>query len=334
MFRRLIQIYKLWGCGVVEQYAARFVHKNPITLRARNDQLGRLRRTCVATESRPDSGQPTPGRAPREVTSAWATLSLGAALIISLPGLVFSYPRRETAKVNTPAESGTLVEIIPIQYQKRYNRWKATFLSADTGSRLWLKYADSPTFHLTITVSESEGSGACVVGFEWNEGKLVAATIILGHQLDRGYPSRCYYPVLSSLELFRDNLQLHPDHILAAAKIAHEFGHVNLVASADRATYQLQNELSSVYVSHFLSNGRSVDDPMLIDLAIRMGGTPDLIWARREYGAETWALRYLLEKLATNRRRKLLKLVQKSLEDNPPLYSLPLRTEWDALTSK
>src|SRR6267143_1290786 len=120
MFRRLIQIYKLWGCGAVEQYAARFVHKNPITLGARYVQLGRLRRTCVATESRPDSGQPTPGRAPREVASAWTTLSLGAALIISLPGLVFSYPRRDTDKVNTSAESGTLVEIIPIQYRKRY----------------------------------------------------------------------------------------------------------------------------------------------------------------------------------------------------------------------
>jgi hypothetical protein len=170
------------------------------------------------------------------------------------------------------------------------------------------------------------------VGYEWTDGKLVAATIILGHQLDRGYPSRERYPVLSSLGRFRDYSE--QSEVLAAAKIAHEFGHINLAASADPATYQLQNELSSVYVSHFWSNRQSVDDPQLIELAIRMGGTPDVIGAQREYEAETWALRYLLEKLATDRRRKLLKLVQQSLEDNPALFSLPSRTEWDALTSK
>jgi len=334
MFRGLIQIYKLWGCGGVEQHAARFVHNNPITLGAPYNQLGRLRRTWVATKPQPDPAQPALGCAPREVASLWTTLSLGAALVISFPGLIYSYPGRDTATFNTPAESGNRVEIVPIEYRKRFNKWKATFLSAGTGRSLWLKYADSPTFHLTITVAKSEGRGARVAGYQWKDGKLVAATIILGHQLDRGYPSSYYYPVLSALALFQDAADTSSSDILAAAKIAHEFGHINLAANTDPATFQLQNELSPVYVSHFMSNGRSVEDPQLIELAIRMGGTPEVLMAQRELGAETWALRYLLERLATNRRRKLLKLVRKSLEGNPALYSLQPGTEPDALTSK
>jgi hypothetical protein len=331
MFRRLIQVYKPRGCGGTEQRAARCVDKNPVGRGAPYSQLGILRQTCLAIESQPDNDQATPGRAPREQASAWTTLLLGAALVISFPGLIYSYPVRDTPTVNSTGESGKLDEIIPSQYRKRYNQWKATFLSTLAGSGLWLRYADSPTFHLTITVSKGQGSGARVVGYQWKNGKLVAATIILGHQLDRGYPSPDRYPVLGSLELFRNDPQ--PD-ILAAAKIAHEFGHINLAASADPATFQLQNELAPVYVSHFMSNGRSVYDPRLIELATRMGGTPDLIGTQRELGAETWALRYLLEKLATKRRRKLLKLVRRYLEDNPALYSLPPGTEWDALTSK
>jgi len=267
------------------------------------------------------------------LASAWTTLLLGAALVISFPELIYSYQGRDTPTVNSPAESGKLDEIIPIQYRKRYERWKAAFLSTDTGNRLWLQYAASPTFHLTITVAKSEGRGGRVVGYEWKDGKLVAATIILGYELDRGYPPQHCYPVLSSLELFRNDSQLSVDNILAAAKFAHEFGHIDVAARADPVTYQLQNELSPIYVSQFLSNGKSVDDPQLIELASRMGGAPGEIQAQREYGAETWTLRYLLEKLATNRRRKLLKQVKQSLEDNPALYSIAPQTEWHALTS-
>src|SRR5258708_9723036 len=227
MFRGLIQMFRLCGCGGVEQHAARFVHNSSLTL--------------------------------------------GVALVISFPGLIYCCPGRGAATVNTPAESGKCVEIVPIEYRKRYNKWKATLLSADTGSRLWLKYADSPTFHLTIIVSKSEGQGAKVVDYQWHDGKLVAATIILGDQLDRGYPSRFYYPVLSSLAFFQDEADPSRD-ILAAAKIAHEFGHINFAASVDPATVQLQNELSAVYVSRCLSHRWNVDDPQLIGLAIRMGG--------------------------------------------------------------
>lgn len=282
--------------------------------------------------------RPALRRGPRKALSAAAWVLSAAVLIISLPSLTSPQARnslvRETA-VREPANNliagGNLQEQIPNQYCGRYSRWKATFLSADVGRRLWLRYAGNPAFRLTIIVSKGEGQGAevAVDGYQWSGGKLVAATIILGHQIDQGYPLQFYYPVLGSLAYTKT---IGGD-VLAAAKIAHEFGHIDRAANSNATSYQSENELSNAYASHFMSNGHNTDDSLLVDLSRRMGGTPTEISAQREYWAETYALRYLLDKLGSHRRRRLLKLVRHSLASAPGTYSLPSQIEWRILTA-
>src|SRR5262249_29569838 len=112
-----------------------------------------------------------------------------------------------------------LVERVPDHYLRRYNQWKATFLSVPIGQQLWQKYAASPTFHLTIAVTKIQEKGAKVEDYRWEEGKLVAATILLGSQLNYGYPGQQYYPVLGSLAFTRYPWEERSDFVLAAAKI-------------------------------------------------------------------------------------------------------------------
>ena len=270
--------------------------------------------------------------------AAW--MGLAVLLLISSPAP--AYPRAsdpspsDAVAVTGSSACANLREQIPEKYRERYDRWKATFLSADIGRQLWLRYACNPSFRLTIIVSESQDQGGKVRldDYRWAEGRLTAATIILGHHLNRGYPAPFYYPVLGSL----NNLKIggdagSPDDILAAAKIVHEFGHVDQAAQAEPSGFRLQNELMQTYGSRFLSNGYDVDDPALVELVARMGGEPTTVMAQREYWAETYALRYLMAKLRPDKLRALLKSVRKSLASEPSLYYLPSRTEWQTLAS-
>jgi hypothetical protein len=264
--------------------------------------------------------------------SAIAKISFAA--IITIPGAVGSDlqagtdPKKEPPTTNNTSAGANLREEIPEKYRERYNKWKAIFLSVESGRSLWLRYAANPTFHLTIIVSKGLGGGARTEGYEWKEGKLAAATILLGSQLDQGCPPYVYYPVLSSFAVTMNPRDSSDDDIFAAAKIAHEFGHINLAAESNATSFQLQDRLAKVYASQLLSNGHNIDDPALMELARRMGGRPDEIGEQREYLAEMWALRYLRDKLATNRRRKLLKQLRKFLKSNSPLYVLPSPVEW------
>jgi hypothetical protein len=264
-------------------------------------------------------------------------ISFCAALIFSCPALIYSQPRTSSGRVDTTlnnfGSNEVIREQIPKQFCERYKRWKATFLSVETGRRLWLRYAANPAFRLTIIVSKSVGQGAKVDDLQWEEGRLAAATITLGHQLDYGYPGRIDYPVLGSIPFVKTRWNERADDVLAAAKIAHEFGHVDQAANMDAATYQLQNDLSSVYSSHLLLNGHNADDPILVELASRMGGTPPEIKQQREYGAEIFSLRYLLSKLGANRCRELLRQVRKFLESEPARYSFASQIQLKALAS-
>jgi len=271
---------------------------------------------------------------------AAARMSLAVLLLISSPAPAFSRASNpspsESVALSDPGACANLRERIPKKYRGRYDRWKATFLSADIGRQLWLRYACNPSFRLTIIVSESHGQGGGVSldDYRWAEGRLTAATMLLGHRLDRGYPSSVYYPVLNSLYYLRSDWDAgEPNDILAAAKIAHEFGHVDRAAKADPTRFRLQNELAKLYASHFISNGYDTGDPALAEMAARMGGAPALLTGQREYWAETYALRYLLTELPPNKRRALLKSVRKSLASESGLYHLPSRAEWQTLAS-
>jgi hypothetical protein len=296
---------------------------------SRSSRLARF----ATTEHRPS--HPALPRRRRKALSALTLVQFAAVLIISL-----SSPARPQTKdsfvgerlaPNVPNACGNLTEKVPAHYRERYDGWKAAFLSVESGRRLWLSYACDPAFRLTIAVSKDEDRGAEVVSddYRWDGGKLVAATIVLGYQLDQDYPSQFYYPVLGSLA-FTPGLG---KNLLAAAKIAHEFGHIDHTANSDGTSYQSQNALGRVYASHFDSNGHNADDPILTDLAKRMGGTPLDICIQREYWAETYALRYLLEKLPPRKRLRLLGKVRESLASAPSLYYVPSEAEWEDLTS-
>src|SRR6266536_2018272 len=144
------------------------------------------------------------------------------------------------------AEVGGIKEVIPAKYAKRYEEWKAEFLSTDIGKAQWEMYAHHPRLQVTITIGGKSMQGAGTGRYKWNDaGELVAATIMLGEKIDEGYPSAVYYPVMNALEPF-ESKQLIGGSVLAATKIAHEFGHVMKVASTPESLYHLQSQLVPV----------------------------------------------------------------------------------------
>ena len=134
-------------------------------------------------------------------------------------------------------------EQIPEKYRRRYEEWKKDFLSTESGHQQWESYAGSSGFLLTITIARENRNGATTGKYKWDEsGKLVAATIVLGDSLDHGYPNPIYYPVQNSLSPFESSYAIDGD-ILAATKIAHEFGHVNRMSVTNSEKYRLQMQL-------------------------------------------------------------------------------------------
>jgi hypothetical protein len=146
-----------------------------------------------------------------------------------------------------PPASGGIREVIDIKYKERYEEWKTEFLSTDIGRAQWDMYAHHPRLVITITVGANNPEGAATGKYKWNDsGELVAATITLGAQVDQGYPSSVYYPVMNALESFEAK-KLIGGSVLAATKIAHEFGHVMKIAGTPEALYHLLLQLVPVY---------------------------------------------------------------------------------------
>jgi hypothetical protein len=270
------------------------------------------------------------------ISTSGVMILLYLALLVSFPLTIHPQSFLSESEKITASDQGnttSLKELVPDQYLKSYNRWKEALLSVEVGRQLWKRYAANPSFHLTIIVSRDQGEGAKVTDYRWESGKLIAATITLGSKLSHGYPGQFCYPVLGSLALVKSEWGDGKDNVLAAAKIAHELGHVDQTANADPNSYKLQNELLGVYNSHFVANGYNTDDPVLKDLVGLIGGTPADVSRDREYWAETYSLRYLLDKSRTDDRRQLLKLVRKYIQSEAQISSLPSQIEWDRLTS-
>src|SRR5713101_6304002 len=204
---------------------------------------------------------------------------------------------RERSTAAAPESTG-LREIIADKYKSRYQEWKKEFLSTDIGRAQWEMYAHHPRLVLTITIAANNPNGAATGKYKWNhDGELIAATIVLGSQIDQGFPSSVYYPVMNALEPF-ESRQLIGGKVLAATKIAHEFGHVMKMAGTPEALYHLQTQLVPLYNKIFLSNGYNVDDPRLVELAKKMGGNPVELWEDREYWGEANAMLFLRDRVA------------------------------------
>ncbi len=229
----------------------------------------------------------------------------------SLPPLVAEYHglianSAKPAENLHPNNSGGIREQVPKKYAARYQHWKQEFLNTETGRQQWAFYQNNPNFTLTVVISHDNPEGGNTGNYEWNaDGKLVAATITLGCRLDEGVPNAVYFPVMNSL-LPTETTRSISGATLAATKIAHEFGHVKQTAKSDSVLYQLQLQLMPQYNRIFLSNGRDISDPRLIELARRMGATPVEIWEDREYWGETNAMLYLRDRFADDGFRCLL----------------------------
>lgn len=200
-------------------------------------------------------------------------------------------------------QKGGIREDIPDKYKARYQEWKKEFLATEMGRGQWELFEQRANFTLKIVISRDNKRGAGTGHYEWDDaGKLVAATITLGSSLDRGYPNPIYYPVMNSLTPQESSNGLDGD-ILAATKIAHEFGHLTRTADSDPTLYQLQTQLMPAYNKILMSNGRNTGDPQLLDLARQMGGTPVEIWEDREYWGETNAMLYLRDRFTEDGQR-------------------------------
>ncbi len=187
-------------------------------------------------------------------------------------------------------------ELVPDKYLVRYQQWKRDFLSTELGRKQWEQFSSDPSFSVTIVVTNENAEGAGTGKYKWDaNGKLISATITLGARLHEGYPNPIYYPVMNSLAA--DDTSNLDKSILAASKIAHEFGHLARTSKSDAALYQLQSQLIPVYNRIFLSNGRNASDPRLLDLVQKMRGTPVEIWEDREYWGEMNAMFYLRDRL-------------------------------------
>jgi len=212
-------------------------------------------------------------------------------------------------------------EVIPDKYQKRYDEWKTEFLSTDIGKAQWEMYAHHPRLGLTITITSNNSQGAGSGKYRWNEaGELVAATITLGSRLDQGFPSSVYYPVMNALEPF-ESAKLISGNTLAAAKLAHEFGHIMKISSTRQDLYSLQVQLVPVYNKIFLSNGHNVNDARLVEIAQKIGGNPVEIWEDREYWGEANAMLFLRDRVEKEKFHcRLFAKIKRAVEEYAKNY--------------
>jgi hypothetical protein len=222
---------------------------------------------------------------------------------------------RTKSSTNAGRTSG-VKEIVPGKYRERYQSWKAEFLATKIGRTQWESYEQNREFTLTIIVTDEERHGAGTGKYSWDStGKLIGATIRLGNRLNEGYPNPIYYPVMNALGPRESSSLVIKNNVLAAAKIAHEFGHLKQVANMDGAVYRLQNELIPAYNKILLSNGRNINDPRLLGLVKQMGGTPVEIWENREYWGEANAMLYLRDRITNeNDQRALFNRIRHSVE--------------------
>jgi len=212
---------------------------------------------------------------------------------------------------------GGIREDIPEKYRERFDKWKIELLPTEFGRELWDRFAEDRSLVLRITISRAEGTGAWAGEYKRNRsGRLIAATITLGSELDTGYPAPVYYPVLNSLK--RASID---GTILAAAKLAHELGHVSQAADQDCELAQLRERLSVLYNTRLIRLGFNEQDKFLISLARQMGGTPEQISEEKEYSSEVFTYRYIESRIGGAKKFcRVVRQVRRNLRDEGRRY--------------
>jgi hypothetical protein len=225
-----------------------------------------------------------------------SSISAGPSSLFSSKAYHSYFPFSSPAAAVAPDEFG-IKEVVPKEFLPRYQKWKDELLATEYGRKLWDSYATNREFLLTIKISSFRKFGAGTDDFEWDSnGKLVAATVTLGKDLDKGFPDPVYYPVMNSLSS-QGELHRASHNILASTKMAHEMGHVAFTAEMNSSLFRKQNKLMESYYKIFLTNGFNTKDERLVALEKELGGQPIRIWEDREYWSEVSAMRYLVEKI-------------------------------------
>ena len=219
------------------------------------------------------------------------------------------------------SEDGSLREVIDKKYKKRYQEWKNEFLSTEIGRAQWEVYSHHPHLTLTITVVPGNSHGAGSGKYKWNAaGELIAATIVLGPEINEGFPSAVYYPVMNALRPYESSNLLN-GNVLAATKLAHEIGHVMKISTTSETLYRLQMRLVPAYNKIFLSNGYNTKDPRLVELAQKMGGNPVEVWEDREYWGEANAMLFLRDRVAGEKFHcRLFSKIKRAVEEYAKNY--------------
>ena len=251
-----------------------------------------------------------------------SSMSVGVSIyfpyLAASDGFVYETATLDTGRVIPHPTDGGIREVIPDKFRSRYESWKGELLSTQFGKEQWERYADNKDFILTIIVAGSKEKGAGTDKLLWDDqGNLVGATITLGADIEAGFPSPIYYPVLNSLSTDSATYSVS-GKILAATKFSHEIGHVNQAATANMKFLQLQNKLMPEYNEIMLKNGFNGNDKKLQDLAAQMKGTPVEIWESREYWSEVNAMLYLTDRIA---KEEFYCNVFKKIRSNVELYA-------------
>ena len=209
----------------------------------------------------------------------------------------FNLAPTKPVRTSVLADHG-IAEVVPKVFQERYKRWKAELLATEFGREQWDLYANRKNFLLKIVVSADRKYGAGTDEWVWDDnGRLIAATITIGAELDEGFPDPVYYPVMNSLARNTSDYQVS-GAILASTKLVHEIEHVNFTSQKDGKVYRRQNSLMASYNKILLKNGHDTNDPSLTAIAGELGGTPVEVWEDREYWSEVGAMRFLLERIS------------------------------------
>jgi RHS repeat-associated protein len=214
--------------------------------------------------------------------------------------------------INNPLKftdhTGEIIKDSACWADSKCRKWKEELQKTEWGRNIWKKYDEDTNFTLTIKLGNNAGGnqGGETTGYDWDSsGKLKAATIILGKNMDSGYPPSDVYPVTSSLapDQYGDNIS---GETLAATKMAHEFGHVVSIGNTPKAQFQMEQINMPIWWDLY-----RVHDPMSNVIEGMMGATSDQIHRDREWSAESaGAVPFLRDRFPGNHPQRVKQAIE------------------------